>query len=1051
MAVWGTPTAKEDDAERAVRAALDLVAMVSALGQEVGAPDLSARAGVLTGEAAVTLGAAGEGMVAGDLVNSASRIQSVAEPGSVFVGERTRRASEAAIAYEDTGAHDLKGKAEPVPLFRALRVTSAIGGALKSEGLEPPFVGRDRELRLVKELFHASAEERKTQLVSIVGVAGIGKSRLSWEFEKYLDGLIQDVWWHRGRCLAYGDGVAYWALAEMVRMRCGIAEEEDPLSAREKLRAALAEHIADPDERQWVEPRLAHLLALEAAAPGDEENLFSAWRILFERLAEQSPTILVFEDMQWADAGLLDFLEYLLEWSHSLPLFVVVLARPELGDKRPLWGAGRRGFNSLYLEPLPPPAMSHLLTGLVPGLSDELRASILARAEGIPLYAVETVRMLLDRGLLAREGDSYRPIGPIETLEVPETLHALIAARLDGLTRDERSLLQDASVLGKVFTKHGLGALTGMPDAELEPLLGALVRKELLSIQADPRSPERGQYSFLQDLVKRVAYDTISKRERKKKHLTTADFLLTYLTSEEDEAIEVVASHYLDAYAAAPGDADAEQIRSKAREMLVRAGERAASLAANHEAQRAFERALDLTDDSLEQARLHERAGTAAATGARADEASGHFEQSIGLFEAEGETHRAARVSARLAEVQWDRGRLEDGLASMERSLDVLLTDEPDEDIAALAAQVGRFRFFAGDSEVAAERCETALDLAESLSLPEVFSEALNTKAIILSTRGRHGEASVLLRQALEVALEHDKPSAALRAFYNLADTAASMTDRYEDAAATARRGLAHARKVGNRSWEWHFLGFAYPFYALGEWDEVLAMRAQLPHEDWTRARLAYSTLLSSSVPVFVHRGRLDEARQIVDDLAELSGSADVQERCYYGFARAQILAAEEAWPEALQVAESTFAHHAEMGFNLDAVKESFALAVQAALRLNDLEKAGDLLSVVERLPPGSRSQFLNAQVARLRAQLAARRGDAEEVERLFKGAGALFHELATPFHLAVTRLEHAEWLTEQGRADDAGPLLAEAREFFERLEARPWLDRAGAWTPVTA
>jgi class 3 adenylate cyclase len=224
MAVWGAPTAQEDDAERAVRAALDLVAMVAALGQELGARELAARAGVLTGEAAVTLGAEGEGMVAGDLVNSASRIQSAAEPGHVLVGERTRRATEAAIAYEAAGSHELKGKAEPVPLFRALRVIGSRGGALRSEGLEPPFVGRERELRLVKELFHASAEEKKANLVSVVGIGGIGKSRLSWEFEKYVDGLIEDVWWHRGRCLAYGEGVAYWALAEMVRMRCGIVE-----------------------------------------------------------------------------------------------------------------------------------------------------------------------------------------------------------------------------------------------------------------------------------------------------------------------------------------------------------------------------------------------------------------------------------------------------------------------------------------------------------------------------------------------------------------------------------------------------------------------------------------------------------------------------------------------------------------------------------------------------------------------------------------------------------------------------------------------------------
>jgi class 3 adenylate cyclase/tetratricopeptide (TPR) repeat protein/ribosomal protein L40E len=1048
VSIWGSPTAQEDDAERAVRAGLDLVAMVFALGEEIGAPNLQARAGVLTGEAAVTLGAESEGMIAGDLVNTASRIQTAAEPGSVLVGESTMRATKAAIAYDDTGTHELKGKAEPVRLFRALRVTAGRGGALKGAGLEPPFVGRDRELRLVKALFHTSAEEKKAHLVSVAGTAGIGKSRLSWEFEKYIDGLIDDVWWHRGRCLAYGDGVAYWALAEMVKMRCGIVEDEEPASARGKLRAALAEHVPDPKERHWVEPRLAHLLALEGAAAGDEENLFSAWRIFFERLAERSPTVLVFEDMQWADAALLDFIEYLLDWSRSLPLFVIVLARPEFVEKRPSWGAGTHSFTSLSLEPLSPQAMGDLLTGLVPGLSDALRASILERAEGIPLYAVETVRMLLDRDLLARHGEVYRPIGSIQTLEVPETIQALIAARLDTLTTAERHLFQDASVLGKVFTKRGLTALTGLSETELDPLLDALVRKEMLSIQADPRSPERGQYSFLQDLVRRVAYDTISKRQRKAKHLAAAEFLLSLSSAEEDETIEVAASHYRDAYAAAPDDPDAEKIRSRARETLVRAAERAASLAANAEAQRGFERAIELTDEPLVKAELHERAGVAAAVGARADEASAHYEQSIALFEAEGAAHPAARVSARLAEILWDRGRIEDGLQSMERSLVVLLEEEPDEDVASLAAQVGRFALFAGDLELASQRLETALGLAEALSLPEVLAEALNTKGVLLVARGRPDESSLLMRHALEVALEHDRPSAALRAFYNLADGALSQRDRYEDAVEMVRQGLAEARKVGNRYWEWAFLGLGYPFYALGAWDDVLAMRDELPHEDWTRFRLAYGTVLCSAVPVCVHRGRLDEAKRMLEAVPEFERSADVQERCYYGFAKAQILIAGGDRAEALRVAEAVFAERESIGVGLDAVKEAFAVAVQAALELDQLDKADGLLAIVERLAPGLRPSFLDGQVARFRAQLAAREGKPDDAERLFREACGLFRDLAVPFHQACAQLEYAQWLIAPGRADEA-QLQVEAREIFERLGAKPWLERLAQPSPV--
>ena len=461
MAVWGTPTATEDDAERAVRVGLDLVAAVSALGDEVGAPELRARAGVLTGEAAVTIGAEGQGMVAGDLVNTASRIQSAAEPGTVFVGEATRRATEAAVAYAAAGDHELKGKAEPVPLWRALRVTSGRQGTLKGTGLEAPFVGRDRELRQIKDLFHASADERRAQLVSVTGIAGIGKSRLAWEFYKYFDGIAETIYWHRGRCLSYGEGVTYWALADMVRMRCRITEDEEPASAQAKLHATLEEHILDPEERGFLEPRLAHLLGVAEHQARDREDLFAAWRLFFERLAESYPTVLAFEDMQWADESLLDFVEYLLDWSRNHPILVITLARPELLERRPTWGAGQRSFTSLYLDPLAPEAMEALLSGLVPGLPDTLRDRILDRAEGVPLYAVETVRMLLDRGLLVQEGSAYSLVGPVDELEVPETLHALIAARLDGLSADERRLLQDAAVLGKTFPKDALRALAG--------------------------------------------------------------------------------------------------------------------------------------------------------------------------------------------------------------------------------------------------------------------------------------------------------------------------------------------------------------------------------------------------------------------------------------------------------------------------------------------------------------------------------------------------------------------------------------------------------------
>jgi class 3 adenylate cyclase/tetratricopeptide (TPR) repeat protein len=1043
MAVWGAPVAQEDDVERAVRAALELVDAVPGLD-----PSLQARAGVLSGEAAVTVGAQGQGMVAGDLVNTASRIQGAAEPGAVLVGESTKRASEAAVAYDDAGEHQLKGKAEPVPLWRALRVVAGAKGVRRSGGLEAPFVGRDRELRLVKELFHDSADEQRAQLALVTGIAGIGKSRLAWEFEKYVDGLAGDAFWHRGRCLSYGEGVAYWALAEMVRMRCRILEDEEPESARAKLRFALEEYVLDADERAWVEPRLAHLLGLEEGVPGDQENLFSAWRILFERLAEQSPTILVFEDLQWADAGLLDFLEYLLDWSRGHPLFVLALARPEFADERPGWGSGKRSFSSLYLEPLSAAAMGDLLAGLVPGLPDDLQGRILDRAEGVPLYAVETVRMLLDRGLLTREGNVYRATGAVEDLEVPETLHALVAARLDSLPPEERRLVECGAVLGKTFTKHGLTAVSGVVEAELEPLLGGLLGKEIISVQADPRSPERGQYSFLQDIVKRVAYETISRRERKAKHLAAAQFLASAWSAEEDEIIEVVAAHYLDAYHAAPDDPDAAELRSKAFEMLVRAAERAASLGANAEAQRAFARAGELTDDPLVQAELHERAGVMASIGGRQDDAATNLERANDLFASVGATHPAARVSARIAEISWDRGRLEQGLEIMDRAFSVLSEEEPDADLAVLAAQIGRFMFFAGQGDLALERLERALEIAEMLLLPETLAQALNTKGVVLFARGRTTEGIGLIRNALETALEHDKPSAALRAYYNLADQTVQM-DQAHSSAEFARDGLALARRVGNRYWEWALLGFAYPLFALGEWDEVVARENDLPEEDWVQARIAFAALLTAIVPVRLHRGQLEEAQRSTRLFAELGASADVQEQSQLHLAEANLLLAEGRNAEALRSAEASLETRHAIGISYEAVKESFVVAVEAALALDDVSRAEELLAVVDTLPPGRSPQFLQAHSARFRARLAARRADPEQADRLFKRAGGLFRELAFPFYLAVTLLEQGEWLMAHDRGEEAQPLLAEARDTFERLEATPWLERAARGSDV--
>ncbi|HEY4754168.1 MAG TPA: AAA family ATPase, partial [Candidatus Limnocylindrales bacterium] len=434
--------------------------------------------------------------------------------------------------------------------------------------------------------------------------AGIGKSRLAWEFLKYIDGLVDRIWWHDGRSPAYGEGISFWALGEMVRGRCRLLETDDEATTRVKVAEALAEHVPEEDDRRWIEPALLALLGFGQVT--GTEQLFGAWRTFFERLAATGPVVMVFEDFHFADSGLLDFVDHLMEWSRNSPILVLTLTRPELFDRRPDWGAGKRNFTSLYLEPLPEPAMRELLRGLVPGLPEAAVRSIVLRADGIPLYAVETVRMLVADGRLRLEAGAYAPVGDLGELAVPETLTALIASRLDSLGAEERAVVQDGAVLGQSFTMPGLAAVSGRDEAALAPVVRALVRREILTLEADPRSPERGQYAFVQALIREVAYNTLARSDRKVRHLAAARFFESLGT---DELAGALAGHYLGARASAAPGAEADALASQARVALRAAAERAIGLGSHELALVFIEQALTVTSDREERASLLLQAG----------------------------------------------------------------------------------------------------------------------------------------------------------------------------------------------------------------------------------------------------------------------------------------------------------------------------------------------------------------------------------------------------------------------------------------------------------
>ncbi len=1032
MAVWGTPVATEDDSERAVRAALELVAAMPELH-----PALQARAGVLTGEAAVTLGATSQGMVAGDLVNTASRVQSAAEPGTVLVDEATRTAADAAVAFEDAGQHELKGKAEPVRLWRALRVVANRGGEGRSSGLEAPFVGRERELRIVKDLFHASAEDGRAHIVLVTGSAGIGKSRLSWEFEKYLDGLALTAWWHRGRCPSYGEGVAYWALAEMIRGRAEILENEGAEEARAKLSASVIEHVESPDDRDWVEARLAQLLGL-ADASYERDDLFAAWRLFIESLADEEPTILVFEDLQWADAGLLDFIEYLVEWARSKPIFVLGLTRPELAEKRPTFGTSTRGgFTGLPLEPLSTDAMEALLDGLVPGLPQEVRGAISARAEGIPLYAVETVRMLMNRGQLEQADGSYRVVGELDTLAVPETLHALVASRIDGLEPVERELVQNASVLGKTFVVEAIAAISESSHDTVEPMLASLVRKEILFLESDPRSAERGQYGFLQDLVRHVAYETLAKRDRKARHLAAAEFFEDSWSGRDQEVVEVVASHYVTALELDSEAADASELRTRACETLAKAGERAASLGASGEAASWFTRAADLTEDPQHFAALLAKAGNAARAHGDTDRAKETLLRAIALFEEADDRGAAARASADLAYGEFSTGKTREAIERMEQAYLTLQDEPPDANIAYFLSQLARWLFFAGRYELCDERNERAREIAEALRLQEVLSHSLNTKGLLELERGHLETSLALERHALAIAIENDLPDATMRGYINLSVTESRMGN-YAEADALTIRCIEIARRIGDREAEWFTIGnLAESYFLVGRWDEVMAMLDDLP----TGLEAQALGLHVQVAEIARHRGDVEAAREAFDRASAYAESASLQDRIVHISAEVSLLLVRgelEAAIALLERARSELAGHPEF-FAID-----LSIA-ETALELDDAARAAEALAAVDALPPGMVGPIVPAQAARLRARIEASSGDIHRAEENFKMAAAAFREYGMVFLLARTQFDHAEWLASVGRYEDAAPLVAEARETFERLRATPWLERVDA------
>jgi class 3 adenylate cyclase/tetratricopeptide (TPR) repeat protein len=973
MALWGAPVAREDDAERAVRAGLDITAAVRAVAQRLAIPELEVRVGVLTGEAAVDIGPIEEGMVIGDAVNTAARIQSLAPPGAVLVDDTTRRMCAETIEFREAGDHPVKGKADRVRTWQALRVRGAGTDFARAGVVQPPFVGRTAELHAVHQaLEEVVASPAGVRLVTVVGEAGLGKSRLAWEVETASRRAAAPPRWHRGRAVSFGEGTGFHALAEMVRAAAGLALGDATVRQRAGVEQLLARALTDPAERDRVRPTLHRLLDLDDAAVSLERGeLFSAWRLLLERMAQHAPLVLVFDELQFADQALLDFIAHLREWATEARILILAQSRP---DERvqALAVLGR----SVTLGPLTGDEMEQLVAGTVREAPAELCEAIRADGGGIPLYAVESLRSLADQGVLATDNGRFVVRGELREASVPPTIRALIASRLDALDQTERRLLVAGAVLGEHFTASAAATIVDVGPGEARVVCERLAAKAILAATGGDR------YEFLQGMVRRVALANLSRRDRKRLHLAAAARLRE---AAEPEAA-ALAGHLLAALDAGPTDPDVAQLREQARGALVAAAERAVAVTSIDEALRFFDRAIELAPDADARVALQERSGAAAARAGQPAQAAARWGAAAEAHAAAGRDRQRLAASAhRLRALRYTRRAAE--LLPELRALDDELAGT-DDGTAALAAAVLAFTLYqCGDNAASLAAAERAAAIAERCDARGELLQALGAQAAALGELGRQEEALAVYDRSLRLAPDHD-PARLPDITGNRAVTLGSI-GRFAESAAGAREAIALARRRGIRFVErWGHLVLGRALCSLGDWDEATAaidaVRADVPP---FHVGMAYAPL----VVIALGRGDLTAARDLVAE-HDARGGEDTSEfagdfRCLRAGALAVLASDGPALARVLPGAQA--ADFAEWSGWVPAVVSLLVTRAPAGAA-GDAWLAAAAAALSDPADPARSTAPVRAQALRLAAWQARRAGDAAAARTAWAQAGEL-------------------------------------------------------------
>jgi len=1027
MAVFGAPVAHEDDPERAVRAALAIRAAIDRLNDQQPNLDLHVRIGVNTGEALVVVGAdagRGEGMASGDVVNTAARLQTAAPVDGILVGETTYFATDRAINYSVAEPVTAKGKANPVQAWQALEARAALGVDVvqrPTSGL----VGRREELDLLLDALRRCRAERTVQLVTLVGVPGIGKSRLVWELFQAVDADPDFITWRQGRSLPYGDGVTYWALGEMVNAQAGILDSDTAEQAEAKLRATVADLIADEAERAWVEEHaraLAGLGSLDAGGGDRAGEATAAWRRFFEALADRQPLVLVFEDLHWADDALLDFVEHLVEWSSGVPMLVVCTTRPELLDRRRGWGGGQRNALTIALSPLADDDVARLIGSLLEQalLPAETQAALLSTAAGNPLYAEEYVHMLIDRGYLRRDGDRWR-LAAAE-LPVPESVQGLIAARLDDLPANEKRLIQDASVLGKVIWLGAVAEMGGSDRFAAEERLHALERREL--VRRERRSSVGGEteYAFRHVLVRDVAYGQIPRAQRAEKHRRAAEWIET-LSADRDNTPDMLAHHYARAleYARDAGE-DTEELERRTRLALRDAAERALALNSMAAALHHYHAAIALWPEAdPDWPALIVAAADVTLVGAPKHMPE-MLDRARDRLVAAGQLDAAAKAEMIAAFRFWNSARSEEASVRFANSRALLEEAEPSPTVARVLSRLAIQTMLRGQFEETVALCERALAVADRFGLEDIYAHVLNTQGV---ARVNHGDAGGVadVEASVEIAERLNRAEAMIRGYKNLGSVLYGLGE-LERAEGLERRGLEAATRFGlDFQIAWFDTELGLISFVRGDWEAALQSLERLTA--WVAAvGPHYMESAAHGCRAKIRAARGDAPGAAADmnrtlDFARGSGEPQV---LFPALAEAALLAAMTGGGDA-PARVAAFYDELAQAVAGGSDQAEWTIPITLALALTDqLERFGIQLDDDPWRWPATARSIVQGRFARAADQLA---------------------ELGDRPNEAIARLLAARDTIGQGRKAEGEAELRRAIDFWQSVRAKAYLGRA--------